>query len=848
MFASNWTHRSYDLMVESDHYRGCEVRNGVLADSSQKVHALILPIHTWNEEQQETFMSEAKALCSIQNPAITPLIDAGFDEKKQPVLIYKGQCGVSISKALTRHNSGLPATSVLNIAKHAAGGLHALHKAGAFHGHLTADSIHFSSANDCKLSFLLPPSAITAVTLISSELEDAKILDIYTFVASLMACLQPDYLKEWSKPTTPPLIGKRTVSLDKPLGLFFLCGLNGNIHNRYTLIDELSEDIAAIQLGEQPAHALSILQRAASNAKKHSGVSASDADKIKKHLASKQESGIHIDKNALQTLAKLVVIEDCGMEASIRLAPDSRFSRDMLLLVIKAADVNYGLLDTAIAEATRPDGKVRKICIARGTPAYPGKPGTTVTGETIEPSDNPFDLTIDDDKLHAWLHSDPRTAVSRDAIQEFLEDQDVFGGVLDEAIEQLCTSEQHESTVLIAKGSAPQQSIPGHFVFSRNELLPADFEETAESRFENVPPNVHAGDCIAVWRKTQHGIPGRSISGETIPPDPIAETEPPVFAGVNTAMTTNKNGESILRATINGTVQKLEDDTIRVVPTHSFTGNRTAQHDPIDTNDIFVVNGSVENGATIIAAGGIIITGDLGDANIQTGGDLHVHGAILPGEHQIQVAGTTTASSISERSLVTGKLHISGIILSSNIVAVHTIEATTIVGGSTVTGGNITCATAGDDSEAETLLWAGHNIPAAIKHELVVHEERKLRTEREHMIIEKDHLRADIDTMSKKQYRFQVGGYMRDDYLRVLQDQAKRIRIRSETIDQSLDHARESIVHKVEESHNLLDETDNILAQIITKTCHTGVTVRIAGTEPLGITEIRKDFRYVLKQ
>jgi uncharacterized protein (DUF342 family) len=301
-----------------------------------------------------------------------------------------------------------------------------------------------------------------------------------------------------------------------------------------------------------------------------------------------------------------------------------------------------------------------------------------------------------------------------------------------------------------------------------------------------------------------------------------------------------------LQATRDGVVSREPEGRINVVGVQQVRGDLPEGND-IDSDDLVMIEGDVPDGISINSRVGIIVKGSVGDAELTTGGDCRIDGEVAPGEREIHVAGHLRAQSISGRSIIAGSLVVEGELADTKAVVLGDVRAGSVPTGSIVAAGSITIQEAGGEG-AEVELWAGHHVPHAISRELAQLEEKRLVAERGRMVGERNEIFEMLGEIKRNEYRFTVGGYIQKHHLQQIQDRLSRIKVRSKFIDEALEEAREVIVDKKDELHQLHDLTDDSGARIAVGHAHTGIVVRLARAEARKLEASQQDLHHQLKR
>jgi uncharacterized protein (DUF342 family) len=243
--------------------------------------------------------------------------------------------------------------------------------------------------------------------------------------------------------------------------------------------------------------------------------------------------------------------------------------------------------------------------------------------------------------------------ITRADVQFLLNEKNVCYGIDWSVIDQLLASGEFDRETIIASASPP---IPGkdaevmETVQIDTNAHPAILEDGSVDyrQIENIN-QVQAGDVLAVRNPPTPGIPGTSVFGNPLSPEPGEDLGLPV--GKNTKP---NESETELRAELNGFVyregKRICVSSVFVADGVNFkTGNIRYQGDVL-------IQGDVLPGFTVVAGGNIRVEGVVESAHLEsTEGSVSVRGAVVgKGEAKIVAARKIMLDSAQDASLKCG--------------------------------------------------------------------------------------------------------------------------------------------------------------------------------------------------
>lgn len=371
--------------------------------------------------------------------------------------------------------------------------------------------------------------------------------------------------------------------------------------------------------------------------------------------------------------------------------------------------------------------------LLRRVPPTPGKPGLTVTGETMPPgrdgkltpfgpcygtepsSDDPdtlvaavsglatygdnwvqveascqISITIAPDGLYAYLdlRGGREPQFTETLIRQALEEKRVIAGILDEAVRDAARRGE-AAHLMVAQGSRPQPGTAGSF----SVLVPQGTRlvEKGTPLMRRVPPTP--------------GTPGVTVQGDRLNAPPQPELAPFAPSPGTESLPGDPN---TLRAAVSGRLHLMERgarveevERVKIVtPDNGVTRFEGG----------VVIEGQVTPGSHLVAAGDVVVIGSVSDAVIEADGSVEVDGGIV-GTSQVQAKGSVRARYIRGGKVDSGgEVRAEEGIHHANVNAVGAVTVgpnAAIVGGTVRSVAGVQAPVIGDPGGTPTTLEVG---------------------------------------------------------------------------------------------------------------------------------------------
>ncbi|NGZ75479.1 DUF342 domain-containing protein [Saccharibacillus alkalitolerans] len=305
-------------------------------------------------------------------------------------------------------------------------------------------------------------------------------------------------------------------------------------------------------------------------------------------------------------------------------------------------------------------------------------------------------------------------ACTEESLRQFLHDQNVRFGLLDEQIRRFAASPESYffEEVEIARGTPAVDGRNGRIemLFDQNgEAKPAEKENGQVDYKELIRlSNVNKGQLLARRYPAEAGTPGTAVTGEEVPFKPGKEARFKV--GKNVVVDENHTS---MYATIDGMVSSTDNGKINVFTVYEVHGDVDYSTGNVDFVGTVVIRGSVLPGFRVKAAGDIRVRGGVEGAELFADGSIEISGGIIGYHKGIVKAGVNVTSSfIQDGNVEAGEnVMVSQSILHSEVRAGKSVICSgtkgLIVGGHIQAGEGVTARTIGNSMATATAIEVG---------------------------------------------------------------------------------------------------------------------------------------------
>ncbi|GHU23173.1 polymerase [Spirochaetia bacterium] len=251
-----------------------------------------------------------------------------------------------------------------------------------------------------------------------------------------------------------------------------------------------------------------------------------------------------------------------------------------------------------------------------------------------------------------------------DALITFLKNKKIVYGIREKFLVDFMDQPIYREQVLVAEGLLPQNGKNAQMeYFFQTDQSKVRLQEGRGGQIDfkqlNIIHNVIENQPLAKRIHATDGITGRTVTGKYLPAKDGNEMDLPL--GKNTHA--DKDGDTIL-SDIHGQVV-LVGGKVNVEPVYTVPGNVNLKTGNIVFLGTVVVQGSVEDGFSVKAAGNIEVNGTVERANLEAEGDIIVHqGIVGKGVGSVKAGKSLWARFIENCNVETGDM----VIVSDGII------------------------------------------------------------------------------------------------------------------------------------------------------------------------------------
>ncbi len=397
-----------------------------------------------------------------------------------------------------------------------------------------------------------------------------------------------------------------------------------------------------------------------------------------------------------------------------------------------------------------------------------------------------------------------------DDIRGFLANNSIVYGIMDDAMQEFEDFPIFDTPVLVAEGTPPVHGAEAKVIYNfetepdkihiqEREDGSVDFKEL--NRYQNVVK----GQPLARKVAPEPGKDGRTVYGRYIPAPDGKDLE--IGLGKNVSIA--DNGATVI-ATASGHVMlkngKINVETVLVIP-----GNVDGRTGNVNALGSVVIKGNVEDGYAVTAQGKIEVSGYVGKANLNAGGDIIVSRGINGGEGKefghILAGKTIWSSFIQNAQVDAGEFVIvSAGIVNSDVVSQKKVlckgRRAKIVGGHVRASEEVNAVILGSASGLETLIEVGFDPKAKEEMEQLTEQRSAIEAEQDTVDLNlqglKRQVRMQRRRLSKeKEQLFDELRLQHNDLHKKLQYVDEEIQKKQEYLDSLLTHGKVSAAKKV---------------------------------------------------
>lgn len=365
-------------------------------------------------------------------------------------------------------------------------------------------------------------------------------------------------------------------------------------------------------------------------------------------------------------------------------------------------------------------------------------------------------IELDDSEMKAFITILPPSKggsdLTLDAFHSLLKQNRVYYGVKEEYISELVDKPVYRSKLEVADGIRPVNGKDAYIQYNfETDQTKIRLQEGSNGRVNfkelNIIQNVVANQVLAKKIPPEDGVDGKTLIGKVLPAK--AGSDIPLPLGTNVHV--GDDGDSIL-ADINGQVI-IVSGKVNVEPVYTVEGDVNLKTGNIIFLGTVMINGNVEDGFSVKAAGNIEVKGTVARAELDAEGDIIIYQGINgKGGGMIRAGKSLWSRFIENANVEAGNMVVvTDGIINSQVDAIKSIicmgKRASIMGGRLRAGEEINAKTLGNStSGTETICEVGFDPKSKIELE-------KQTAIKESAESELEDLRLDLQTLinTKKQ-------------------------------------------------------------------------------------------------
>ncbi|MDR2402473.1 MAG: FapA family protein [Spirochaetaceae bacterium] len=217
--------------------------------------------------------------------------------------------------------------------------------------------------------------------------------------------------------------------------------------------------------------------------------------------------------------------------------------------------------------------------------------------------------------------------LSWETIVEFLRNNRVVYGIREDFLRDFADQPRYKESVLAAEGLKPVDGRDACMQFNfEGDLTQIHLREGSNGKVDfkelNIIQNVWEGQPLAKKLPAEFGVAGKTVTGRVLPSRNGKDIPLPLGKNVHVG----DDGITII-ADMNGQVVIISGK-INVEPVYTVQGNVNLKTGNIIFLGTVIINGNVEDGFSVKAAGNIEVDGTVEKAEMDAEGDIIVHQGI----------------------------------------------------------------------------------------------------------------------------------------------------------------------------------------------------------------------------
>lgn len=330
-------------------------------------------------------------------------------------------------------------------------------------------------------------------------------------------------------------------------------------------------------------------------------------------------------------------------------------------------------------------------------------------------NDSTATVQISQDEMKAYIIITPPKPGGFDLdieeIKSILHSNQVIVGIREDILKKIFDYPIYNEPILVAEGKKPENGkdavIHYNFNIKKDDIQLIEEEGKVNFKELNIVQNVVAGQILATKEVATEGETGRTVTNKLIPAK--SGKDCPLLPGRNCKLT--EDGLNIV-SEINGQVYLMGNKVV-VDPVYIVQGDVNLKTGNILFLGTVIIQGNIEDGFSVKAAGNIEVHGSVGKADLDAEGDIVVSGGIMgKNEGRITTGKSLYAKFIESVKIDAGEgVYAQDGILHCDINAIKEIicfgKRGAIVGGTLRAGELVKTKTLGSIASPETVIEVG---------------------------------------------------------------------------------------------------------------------------------------------
>jgi uncharacterized protein (DUF342 family) len=412
-------------------------------------------------------------------------------------------------------------------------------------------------------------------------------------------------------------------------------------------------------------------------------------------------------------------------------------------------------------------------------------------------NDTMANVEVDDNEMRVYVTIIPPMEggadITVEGFKSLMTQYRVYYGIKEEVLQELADKPVYKEKVEVAEGLRPVNGKDAYIEYNfETDQTKIRLKEGTNGKVNfkelNIIQNVVQNQPLAKKMPPEDGVDGKTITGKILPARSGSDIPLPLGTNVHVG----DDGDTII-ADINGQVI-LANGKINVEPVYTVEGDVNLKTGNIIFLGTVVINGNVEDGFSVKAAGNIEVKGTVAKAELDAEGDIIIYQGINGKSGGKIRAGRSLWSRFIENANVEAgnMVVVTDGIINSNIDAIKSIicqgKRANIMGGRLRAGEEINAKVLGNStSGTETICEVGFDPYSKIELE-------RLQASKTSAEEELDSIRLDLQTLINTKKQRKTLPEDKEAYLQELMD-------RRQVLTEELKKAVEGI-QKVQEFMN----------------------------------------------